>query len=186
MTRDVSIEYAHIYTNNHIGEEQELSLGVLGEEVGFLKEALKSFSLVALIDDYSFPDPTFDYESFFVWLSGKGFKPDLLFRESQLIPVCDQLLKELHNKKLVDTLVDYIKSKKYPCSLFVASWYLLRLGCLTHETFPNKCVAQSLLNILPRSFEPYEQKAFEIISASPYADLLNVIHNKYFEGRLIA
>lgn len=57
MSKNLSIEYGHIYTNQHIAEEHLTSLKVLSE----LKEttALKSkaSSLDVMVDDYSFPDP---------------------------------------------------------------------------------------------------------------------------------
>ena len=127
--KDVSIEYSHIYTNSKIGEEHELSLKTLSE----VREA--SESLVVMVDDYSFPDPTFDYESFSLWLAEHGHAPDLVMRESQLIPLCDEVLALLTDETLKEQIVSYIKVKKYPCSLFIAAWYLLRLGKLGHPGF---------------------------------------------------
>lgn len=178
--KDVSIEYAHIYTNSKIGEEQELSLKALGE----IREA--SESLVVMIDDYSFPDPTFDYESFTAWLAENGHKPNVVMRESQLIPLCDQVLSMLQDDDLKDEIVSYIKAKKYPCSLFIASWYLLRLGKLSHSAFSESEYAKRLVNILPESFTPFEDKGFEIIHATLHADCADLIENRYFKGRLIA
>jgi len=178
--KDVSIEYAHIYTNSKIGEEQELSLKTLGE----IREA--SESLVVMVDDYSFPDPTFDYDSFTSWLAEYGHQPNVVMRESQLIPLCDQVLSMLQNDELKDEVVSYIKTKKYPCSLFIASWYLLRLGKLSHPSFPESEYAKRLVNILPESFKPFEDKGFEMIKATPHAECADKIENRYFKGRLIA
>ena len=55
--KEISIEYAHIYTNDKIGEEHELSLKLLTELEKGNKE---DYSLVVMVDDYSFPDPTID------------------------------------------------------------------------------------------------------------------------------
>lgn len=104
--KDVSIEYAHIYTNNKIGKEHEVSLEVLEKLRKELEEKNQSFSLVILVDDYSFPDPTFDYNNFSSWLEEKGFKPDIILRESQLIPLCDEVLKHLQDTKLQEQLTD--------------------------------------------------------------------------------
>ena len=176
--KKVSIEYAHIYTNAQIGDEQKLSLEILDN---LDKE---NCSLVVLVDDYSFPDPSFDYEAFGQWLSEHGHKPDIMMRESQLIPLCDRVLELLPDGILKDELISYIKSKKYPCSLFIASWYLLRLGKLEYATFPKDECAENLINILPSSFKTYEDKALEIIK-SLHPELLSNIENKYFEGRSI-
>jgi len=177
--KDVSIEYAHIYTNSEINQEHKTSLEVL-DSIEYKNE-----SLVIMVDDYSFPDPTFDYDALVAWLTEQGHKPNLIFRESQLIPVCDEVLKMLPEEKLKKQLVDYIKSNKYPCSLFIAAWYLLRLGKIEHKMFPESERAESLINILPKSFEPFEQKGFEIIAQTPFSEVISKIENKYIEGRII-
>lgn len=178
--KEVSIEYAHIYTNSRIGEEHELSLKTLE------KLDTAGNSLVVLVDDYSFPDPTFNYQEFSEWLSEHGYAPDVVMRESQLIPLCDQVLKLLPDANLKKEITDYIKSKKYPCSLFIAAWYLLRLGKLEHPDFPKTEYAKSLINILPESFRPFEEKGIEIIQNTSYAGLVSKIENSYLKGRLIA
>ena len=183
---DLSIEYAHIYTNDKIGKEHEVSIGILEKIKDETKEDSKSFSLVILVDDYSFPDPTFDYENFSLWLTEKGFKPDLIFRESQLIPLCDEVLKHLQDSKLRGQLADYIKAKKYPCSLFIAAWYLLRLGNLKFSSFPENLCAKELVNILPESFKPFEDKALEIMSRTDFSESVKLIKHHYIEGRLLA
>ncbi len=183
MKKELSIEYAHIYTNNQIGEEQKLSLDILNTVTHDHKD--KSFSLVVMVDDYSFPDPTFSYSQFTEWLGEKGFKPDSMIRESQLIPLCDEVHALIQNEAIKNELTQYVKAKKYPCSLFVAAWYLLRLGYLKNTMFNEENVAEHLKNILPISFKPYEEKAFDIIRATPYADAVSKIENIYFEGRSI-
>lgn len=182
---DVSIEYAHIYTNKGIEEEQKLSLEILGGVKQELDQNNQTFSLVILVDDYTFPDSTFNYKEFSVWLSRQGYTPDFILRESQLIPVCDGVLSKMANGKLRESIIGYTQEKKYPCSLFIAAWYLLRLGCLDHELFKSELQAKKLLNILPTSFKPYEDKGLEIIDNTPYADMVSKIEYKFFEGRTI-
>jgi hypothetical protein len=182
--KDVSIEYAHIYTNNKIDEEHQTSVTILNE----LKTELvgQNLSLVVLVDDYSFPDPTFNYDEFSDWLGGHDLRPDTLARESQLIPVCDQVLRLVENEKLKEEIVDYIKAKKYPCSLFIAAWYLVRLGHIPFGAFPDELKAGRLINILPKSFKPFEDKGLEIIASTKFAEAVDKIEYRFFEGRLIA
>jgi hypothetical protein len=180
--KDVSIEYAHIYTNNKISEEHKLSLDILSK----FYDNKESQSLVVMVDDYSFPDPSFDYDKFGAWLEEKGFKPDVMIRESQLIPLCDEVLKLVSDSKLKDQITDYVRAKKYPCSPFVATWYLLRLGHIKSPIFDQGLLAKKLLNILPLSFRPFEEKAFEIISSTEFSGAVNDIEYKYLEGRLVA
>lgn len=184
--KNVSIEYAHIYTNNQINEEHETSLQILGELKDQLTNARQTMSLVVMVDDYSFPDPTFNYDEFTSWLAEKSFKPDLVIRESQLIPLCDQVISMIEKPKLKNQITDYIRNKKYPCSLFIAAWYLLRLGHLNFELFNPELSAEKLINILPKSFKPFEDQGLEIISATKFADAKDKIEYKFFEGRLIA
>ena len=139
-----------------------------------------------MVDDYSFPDPSFDYGIFTIWLKEEGFQPDIILRESQLIPSCDEVLSLITDDKLKDQISDYVRAKKYPCSLFIATWYLLRLGKVKSLIFSTGSTAERLINILPQSFKPFEDKAFEIINATEFSDAVKQIKNHYFEGRLLA
>lgn len=184
MTKNLSIEYAHIYTNNHIGDEQKFSIEILN---GVIQENQgKDISLVVMVDDYSFPDPSFDYGTFTAWLKEQGFQPDIVLRESQLIPFCDETLKLIEDEKLKEQISDYVRVKKYPCSLFVATWYLLRLGYIVSPIFKEESISKRLINILPLSFKPFEDKAFQIIKSTQFNDAVDKIENRYFEGRLVA
>lgn len=184
--KDLSIEYAHIYTNEKVREEHETSLDILKKIKSEADSKNQTFSLVILVDDYSFPDPTFDYDMFSSWLTEKGFKPDIVFRESQLIPLCDEVLKHLKNDKLYGQIVDYVQTKKYPCSLFIAAWYLLRLGHLKHSSFHEGLYAKELISILPESFRQFEDKGLEIMAATDFSGSEKLIKHHYIEGRLLA
>ena len=50
MSKDLSIEYAHIYSNNKIGEEHKLSLDILGSLRDEEKAKGHSISLVVLVE----------------------------------------------------------------------------------------------------------------------------------------
>jgi len=182
--KDYSIEYAHIYTNSQISLEHNSSLEILENLDQELSNATRS--LVVMVDDYSFPDPTFDYEKFLSWLGARGHAPDIIFRESQLIPHCDKVLSLMPESDLKEQIISYIKTKKYPCSLFIAAWYLLRLGKITDNNFSTELMAKKLINILPESFKPFEDKAIEIIKETEFSDSVKSIENRYFLGRLIA
>lgn len=79
-----------------------------------------------------------------------------------------------------------MKAKKYPCSLFIAAWYLLRLGKIKSPLFPTKLVSDELINVLPESFKPFKDKGLEIIASTKFAKSVDSIHYKFFSGRLIA
>lgn len=180
----LSLEYAHIYTNQQFGDEQKLSIDLLGQVIE--KENRNDLVLTIMIDDYSFPDPSFDYNNLISHLSNFGFAPDFLIRESVLIKDCDQVIKIITDLTLRESITQYIiEKKKYPCSLFIATWYLIRLGYIKTELFPDDFIAEKLINILPESFISFEEKGFEIIKNTPYAHALDQIENKYFKGRII-
>ena len=134
--KEISIEYAHIYTNDKIGKNQKLSLKILSTI------SKQNTSLVVMVDDYSFPDPTFDYDKLIKWLTKEGFRPDVIIRESQLIPLCDEVVRLIQDKRLKEEILSYIYSKKYPCSLFISAWYLLRLGHLHNVIFNSRFFAK--------------------------------------------
>lgn len=183
MLNDISIEYAHIYTNDKINEEHKFSVDMLKQLIQ--EYSSQKISLVVLVDDYSFPDPSFNYKTFSEWLTKQGFKPDLILKESELISSCDDVIKLINNINLRDELLVYIEKKKYPCSLFIATWYLLRLGHVASSIFDTNLVARKVVNILPLSFKLFEDKAKDIIAATSFSTALENIENKYFEGRLI-
>jgi hypothetical protein len=185
MGKDVSIEYAHIYTNQRISDEQKRSVEALGRLVEKLDSQNQSISLVVMVDDYSSPDPTFDYKAFEDWLEAEGYGPNLLIRESQLIPSCDEVLALVHDDKLRKQLTSYIRSKKYPCSLFIAAWYLLRLGRIQSSGVPDNFKAQRLINILPASFKSVEEKGLRIIGSTSHKDCVDLIQNQYLSRSLI-
>lgn len=181
----VSIEYAHIHTNQTVNEEHGLSIEALRDVL--VQYGAREAALLVMVDDYSFPDPTFDYEAFAAWLDSRGGKPDLIIRESQLIPVCDEVLTLIPDgNKLKTQLVDYIKAKKYPCSLFIAAWYLLRLGLIAHPVLDARYTAKQLLNILPASVEAVEQKGLEIIAATPHSAVIDRISYRWVESAVLS
>ena len=184
--KEYSIEYAHIYTNEESQKEREIEVKILNDI--FLKIDRKSSVLLAMVDDYSFPDPTFDYERFKENLKLTGHDLDFTTRESQLIADCDKIITLLNDSdQSKKELIEYIKEKKkYPCSLFIATWYLIRLGIIESAVLPNNLTAKKVMNILPKSFEPFENKAFELIGKTRFASQLSKIENIYFEVRNIS
>jgi hypothetical protein len=181
--KDISVEYCHIYTNSEIEREHEHSVELLKEIEQEFTSKGKTVSLVVMVDDYSFPDPSFSYEKLFAWLSEKRAIPHMQIRESQLIPLCDEVIGLIKDEKLKFELIEYIRSKKYPCSLFIATWYLLRLGHLKSPIFDKNESAKTLLNVLPESFKPYEEKGVEIIKATRHKNSVENIRYEFIPGR---
>lgn len=175
-----SIEYSHVYTHRGLGQDHAVSAALAKEQL--VRLAGRPVTTTVMVDDYSYPDPSFNYQQLWDWLAQQGLTPDLLIRESQLIPDCDVVVGLLKDGKLKRQLIDYVRTKKYPCSLFVAAWYLIRLGYITSDIFKPNLIAGQLINILPDTFADSETKALKIIAATPFAEATQRIEHIYFAG----
>ena len=178
---DCSIEYCHIYTNEDINDEHAASVEALRAIVSNLRNQGTTYALCVMVDDYSFPEtsPNFDYDKLLQWLADQQAAPHFLIKEGSLTRAADEVIELIGNQRRKRTLQNYIKRKRYPCSLFIATWYLARLGKL--RTVPEAEIthARQLINILPARFEPFECEATDILSYTPYADVLHAITNEY-------
>jgi hypothetical protein len=134
-----------------------------------------------MVDDYSFPEtsPSFDYDTSLQWLVDQQAAPHFLVKEGSLIHAADEVIELISSQRRKRALQNYVARKRYPCSLFIATWYLARLGKL--RTVPESEIphAKQLINILPARFEPFECEAMDILSDTPYAEVLHAITNEY-------
>jgi hypothetical protein len=181
--KKVSIEYAHIYTN----QDYKLDCDIFKIEIDKVLSITKrgEVDLVVMVDDYSFPDATFNYDQFIKYLEeNTNYKVDNMIKESQLINDCNIVLGKINNEKLKAEIISWIdNNKKYPCSLFIATWYLIRLGKIESELLTEHSRAEKLINILPRSFSKFEEKGLEIIENTEWNNETVNINNIYFDGR---
>jgi len=184
LNSDYSIEYCHIYTNEGAGNEHIASIDTLNTIIGKLRKQAATYNLCVMVDDYSFPETSmeFDYDGLLKWLGDKQAVPHFLIQESSLVPAAGEVVEQLTDKRRQKSLRDYIQRKRYPCSLFIATWYLARLGKLRTISASEILPARQLINILPLRFEPFEAEARDILAATPYADVLQVITNEYIEA----
>lgn len=70
--------------------------------------------------------------------------------------------------------------------MFIAAWYLMRFGRIGSELYPKYLVADKILNILPESFKPFEDKGLQIIASTKHDDVLVDIAYEFLPGRLIS
>jgi hypothetical protein len=182
---DYSIEYCHIYTNESIGNEHALSIEQLDNISSKLDAELATYNLCVMVDDYTFPGENFDYSKLLEWMEGKDARPHFLVREAQLISSADEVLRIMAASKRKRELTSYVERKTYPCSLFIAAWYLARLGKL--KSVPSTITSRGdrLINILPVRFEPFEREALEIIAKTPFRDCIQLITDVYLEGNTL-
>jgi hypothetical protein len=177
MPKDYSIECAKAYASN---EGDEASLVTLGKLVRQLSEENKTFSLVLLVDDVTYPDKTLDFDAYAKWLEGGGYPQATVFRESQITPACDELLASIDYTKLSPKLANKLRSEAgYISQLFIASWCLMRLGYLENPEFGEDLRAQQLVNILPADFKPGEEESLEIIRATQFSSAVDQIEYQF-------
>lgn len=185
--KDLGIEFAHIYSNQQFGEEQAASIQVL-KQLERTIPPRKNVSRTVLIDDYS-PNISierFAFDSFIKNLNRHQAAPDAIVRESSLIPYCQRLIRAIRQPRIRKELERYLQnSQQYPCSLFIASWYLLRLGFFGRPRIPcmigasDDLLSREIVNVVPDYFRPAEEKALEIITDVDES-LLSKISHKYF------
>lgn len=60
---------------------------------------------------------------------------------------------------------------------------MIRLGCVESTIFPTGEVSEKVLNILPESFKPYEEKGLNIIRNTEFKDMVERIEYKFIQGR---
>lgn len=182
-----SIEYCHVYTSSGVDELAENSISALRDVLKDVKDT--PYELAVMVDDYSPKDKTdFDYKAFIDYLNVHKVVPSLFIKESDLLGINRKILDRLPNGKLRQSYVNYILTKEqHPCSLFVASWYMLRLGLVTASNDDPDSVkmvqpADRLINILPAYFIDAENRAAKILRALgvPYS---TTIMNIYLENK---
>lgn len=114
-------------------------------------------------------------------LDSKNAKPDAVILESALAEVCKKLVPLIKDKSIRKSLTHYYKTRqKWPCSLCVAAWYLVRLGKLEYKKAD--LVSQKIISILPDRFETPEAKARNIIQATEFKESLDNIEIIFFES----
>lgn len=176
--KDYSIECAKDYKSS---ESDKILLSELKTLKANLADEGKTFSQVLLVDDSTYPDKSYDLHNAVSWLESANLKPDLVFRESQLKDACDEVLKIIDFDKLDPMLAKHLQGDKkyYNPSLYLAVWYLVRLGYLKHDQCDKDGCANKLINILPSSFELDDGGALEIIKATPYSEAALKVENRF-------
>jgi len=186
---DYSIEYAHIYTDQQFGLEQQKSIQQLDSLIKKLKAQNKKYSLTVLIDDYNPEKNNLDQEKFIKQLKIHGAKPHFFGFESQMAQDAPQLLEELDAKTRREYRTYIKKRQKVPCSLLAAVWYLKRLGLIKTrqkeiiilDKRRKYLVAKKIISILPKKYRAIEKKALEIIQKTRFQKYAPNISHVFFD-----
>lgn len=183
------IEYSHIYTNQSFGDEQMKGINELKNLEKRLQGKGFSTSRLILVDDYSpaISFDRFDFNTFLAHLKTSNALPDTIVMESEIAKYCKITLDLIDDKRIKHQLERYVESrKKFPCSLFIAAWYLLRLGAFGQESIKvaygnsEKIFSDRIITILPDSFQTPENNAFEIVRATKFKNLDSRIERIFF------
>lgn len=181
---DYNIEYAHIYSDEFFGKEQEESVKELHKTIERLKRLKKTYVLTVLIDEYNPTEHTLDIENFLATLKKLNAKPAFLMFESHLVCYKNILLKKMKGK-IGREYEKYIKKhNKVPCSFLIAIWHLKRLGLLKSKnsklqqlTGGKQFIANKIITILPKKYQGVELKTIEIIESTNFKrQVTNIAH----------
>lgn len=160
---DYSIEYCHIYYDDPFGYEQIKSIEKFNELKNSLLIDDQIYQIVVMVDDYSLDKVhKFDPDYFQRHINAHNGEKSVIISESSLIKLNMLTLNLISDYKLQKNTARYIESVRHPCSLFIATWYLMRMGYI--GDFPKIMAAKKLISILPEKYRPSEQKADEILS----------------------
>jgi len=181
-----SIEYCHVYTDKGVDEQAENSITILKDVLKDIRE--EEFELAVMVDDYTPANCEFSYKQFIEFISARNATPSILIKESSLLLMNEVTLNRMPEGKLKQSYITYISGKGlHPCSLFVATWYLIRLGWIQPGKLETVIdtgfrVADRLINILPVHFLEAENKASKILR-SIGVPVSKLITNIYIEDK---
>jgi hypothetical protein len=178
MSKELSIECAKDYRDD---SRDAALIEALQQRLQLINSQGVSYSQTLLVDDTSYADKAFELAGAVRWLEDESLTPVIIFQESDLKDSCDSLLESVNFGNLPPELSDILRSeRKYSCaSLFLAVWYLIRLGYLDHPHFPKSQIGERILNILPASFIPDDNGALDILRTTQYAEAVEKVENIY-------
>lgn len=181
-----NVEYFHIYTDEVISSRHSKSLD-------YLREAEKTWSnhyeRIVLIDNYNPAEQSLTSAEVFKYLEEQDLLPDYWAFEGDLVENAKILLGKVNDRRLKQSYLRYVsKTKKYPCSLLTATWYLTRLNYLDSQGIIKALKGdeykspKTLMNILPKDYKPIEEKARRIILKSDFYEAADKIQDLFYSA----
>ena len=76
--KDYSVELCHIYTNSEVDKQHAHMRNILKPLLNGYAAENNTYSVVIMVDDYTFPDPRFDYDAFVLWFKTDSSPLDVL------------------------------------------------------------------------------------------------------------
>lgn len=204
---DYNIELAHIYSDDEIGEEQELSIREGIKLINRLRGNSESFSVSLLIDNYNTSSFTVGEDQLVDLAKSHGVSLDFIIHEAELVSLCDLLVKDMdplavervkflkynkeslvlkHNGKIIG-IKDYFDThERNTCAALVACWHLARLGVYPmpedkiRRLSDASFQARRSITVLPKKYKSNEDKVLAILGSTIYKDLVEKIEYIYF------
>mgnify|MGYP001583566735 FL=1 len=180
-----NIEYAHIYADQQFGRDQDL--GVLEAKKFVNGIGQPNCILTVLVDEYNPKNTNLDEDAYVQRLNMAGLNPDVVMHESDL-PHLHELLQPDLQASESRSINEHVRMHgKYPCAYLIALWDLYRLGLLLpkqpygrRKTTRLGWAAQTVVTILPRTYQETEQRAIKHISRTPYKHAVDRIQHIFF------
>lgn len=204
---DYNIELAHIYSDAQIGGEQTFSIEEGAKFVNSLVADSKTFSVSLLIDNYNASTFTVNEQDLINLSRSHGVPFDFIVYEADLADLCDLLVRDMdstsierikfpkhkkeilavkHNGKIIGVRDYFGTHSRNTCAALIACWHLARLGVypmpeskirrLSDKTFQ----AKKTVTVLPKKYEPNENKALAILRNTIHKDLVSNMQYIYF------
>lgn len=108
---DYNIEFAHIYADEILGEEQIRSIKILKQVIKKLNKQNKKYVLSILVDDYHSTNSQININKLIQEIKSFGIDVDFIGFESKLIKYADSLIKRIPRNKLSVELFDAPQKK---------------------------------------------------------------------------
>jgi hypothetical protein len=179
-----NVEYFHIYTDETIEDRHKEGL----ESLRAIQQAWSfDYDRIVLIDNYNPTEHVTSANNVMGYLQDESMLPDYWAYEGDMVENAKKFLDSIKEGKLKRSYIRYIHNKgKYPCSLLTATWYLTRLGrfdtSVISSTDSRKIYtpATRLFNLLPEDYKPVEDRAFDLIMHSSFAEDADKIQDMFY------
>ena len=183
-----NIEYAHIYTDQDPGREQELSIAATLQAIESIP-ITDSYTLTVMVDEYHPAQSSLVLVDYLDFLEEKGLLPHFMVMEGDLRMLAYRVLYTLPKKLRKEMNGWILKKDRFPCSLLTATWYIYRLNGFGRETIPmiqtdqlnRTFFGEEIVTVLPNMYRDNEHRAMRIIEESPWAYLRPHISYKWFD-----
>lgn len=173
--KKVSIEFAHIYTDETISYEQTETKRLVINYIQRIRDTHEIY-LYNMIDDYNPQRHILNIETFKSYLQKDIPYKINFFYESEMMKYASQTLEFLNNKDK-NSYERYIsKNNIFPCSLLALTFYLIRLGVIN---IGENIKAHEIVNFLGYRFFEIENYIIKLLKRSKLSGVEKHVRTVY-------